>query len=70
MAIVIAGAPATVQDPSPGPPGDIHLGWESQETCDGCGSGVSAIWIVFTETGELTLCGEHHRRFEKARDSA
>lgn len=69
MAIVIAGAPA-VEDPAPGLPGDIHLGWESQETCDGCGCGVSAIWIVFTGSGELTLCGEHHRRFLKIKASA
>lgn len=46
---------------------DRHLGWESIELCDGCGTGVSAIWLVFTSKGALTFCGEHHRRFCRAR---
>jgi len=44
---------------------DSYLGFESQEACDGCGPGVSALWLVFTGAGPLTLCGAHYRRYRK-----
>jgi len=59
--------PDETPDETPSPLNeDTHLGWDSLEICDGCGEGISAIWLVFTRGGELTLCGEHHRRFCKA----
>lgn len=46
---------------------DTYLGWETFEVCDGCGTGVSALWMVFTSAGPLTLCGSHYRAYRAAR---
>jgi hypothetical protein len=65
---VVTGAVTGMPPPGTLPlPDEIHLGWDSLETCDGCGPGISAIWRVFTGAGDLTFCGEHYRRFRKAR---
>lgn len=55
--------------PPPNPPvavAALPLGWESEETCDRCGPGVGAIWLVFTAKGDLTFCGKHYRDFCQA----
>lgn len=58
-------------DPMPIFAEDTYLGWETLETCDGCGPGVNALWLVLTRSGILTLCGAHYRRFraERSRSS-
>ena len=50
------------------PTAALGLGWETLETCDRCGPGVNAIWLVFTAGGDLTFCGKHYRDFCKARE--
>lgn len=44
---------------------DVFLGWDTLETCDGCGPAVSALWLVFIPPGSLTLCGSHYRKYSK-----
>jgi hypothetical protein len=61
----VTGAPETAPSPLAD---DTWLGWETLELCDGCGLGVSALWLVFTRAGELTLCGKHFRDFRKTRE--
>jgi hypothetical protein len=66
---MIVGAVTGMPEPQVAPPPTVgmHLGWETLETCDRCGTGVNAIWLVFTKKGDLTFCGKHYRDFCQAR---
>ena len=64
---MVTGAVTSTPGAEPPLTEDMHLGWDSQETCDGCGAGVAAIWLVFTDAGPLTFCGKHYRDFCRAR---
>lgn len=50
--------------PEPG----VELAPESLETCDRCGDGVRATWLVQVMVGGrtphvLTFCGDHYRKY-------
>ena len=67
---VTGAAPASEETTAPSPlADDTYLGFDTLESCDGCGSGVNALWLVFTRAGELTFCGEHYRRFRRKRET-
>lgn len=61
------GAVTGVPDPPVTATIGMPLGWASLETCDRCGTGVTAIWLVFTRKGDLTFCGKHYREFCQAK---
>lgn len=39
---------------------------DTPETCDRCGLGVRARWLIWMSAGPLTLCGTHYRRYRNA----
>jgi hypothetical protein len=44
----------------------LALADNTDQTCDRCGPGIRAIWLVETEKGPLTFCGSCYRAFKAA----